>query len=140
MRLSLENCLDVCLQMKAESPTDVIAQYVTKLQSTQKVQSIFQMIFFGEEVVGYTSQQNCNLRYFFQNYLVYAVIYLCSCLHVFIYAHIDNTSLVPHFIFFPVHLEIPFTLDGSSKVKSRMEAMVDSLVKHLLGQNSSLVI
>jgi len=34
--------------------------------------------------------------------------------------------------------EIPFTLDGSSKVKSRMEAMVDSLVKHLLGQNSSL--
>jgi len=33
---------------------------------------------------------------------------------------------------------IPFTLDGSSKVMSRMEAMVDSLVKRLLGQSSSL--
>ena len=54
--------------------------------------------------------------------------------------HVYNTRLVQHFIVFPVQLEIPFTLDGSAKVKFRMDALVDSLVKHLLGQNSSLVL
>lgn len=87
------------------------------------------------------AQQNCNLPYFLRNYLVYQVIYLCSCLQVFIYVYVYNTSLVLHFLFFFLaYLEIPFTLDGYSEVKSRMEGMVDCLTKHLLhGQNSSLV-
>ena len=53
---------------------------------------------------------------------------------------LNNTRLVLQCIVFPVQLEIPFNLDGSSKVKSRMDALVDSLVKYLLGQNSSLVL
>lgn len=72
--------------------------------------------------------------------MVDAAIHLCSCLHVFIQLHVYNTRLDLHFIVFPAQLEIPFTLVGSSKVQSRMGALLDSLVKHLLEQKSSLVL
>lgn len=51
------------------------------------------------------AQQNCDLPYFLRNYLVYQVIYLCSCLQVFIYVYVYNTSLVLHFLFFFLHIQ-----------------------------------